>query len=87
MIPLKPATPASASRSLDPVDVERISVANSDLVDRAEEHRGRVVGVGQIGGCGHLVVPLSIVGDEPPRRPLPVASLVLPPKLNSGPGK
>ena len=64
MIPLKPATPVSASRELGPVDVQRISVANSDLVDRAEEHRGRVVGVGQIGGCGRLAVPLSIVGDE-----------------------
>ena len=61
-----PETGNSGQRlpELGPVDVQRISVANSDLVDRAEEHRGRVVGVGQIGGCGRLAVPLSIVGDE-----------------------
>ena len=49
---------------LGTVDVQRISVGNRNLLDGPEEHRGRVVGVGQIGGCGRLAVPLSIVGDD-----------------------
>ena len=64
MIPSEAGSSGQRLPELGPVDVQRISVFNRDLLDRTEEHRGRVVGVGQIGGCGRLAVPLSIVGDE-----------------------
>ena len=47
-----------------PVYVQGISVADRDLLDGSKEHRGGVVGVGQVDGRGRLAVPLSVAGEQ-----------------------
>ncbi len=61
---LKAGSSTQRLPQLGTVDVKSISVDNRDLLDGPKKHGGRVVGMGQVGRCRRLTVPLLIVGDE-----------------------